>query len=139
MFRTLVLLLAASLVFADSSEQAIRGVLNDQTQAWNRGDIDTFMKGYDNSPNTVFIGKTMQRGYDAVRRRYHQQYPTPEKMGKLTFTDVSVVLLGADYASVIGAFHLVRAASSGGNASGVFSLVFRRTPEGWRIILDHTS
>lgn len=57
-------------------------VLRDQVQARNGGDIDAFMKGYEDSPDTVFIGKTVQRGYEAVRRRYHDQYPTPEKMGK---------------------------------------------------------
>jgi uncharacterized protein (TIGR02246 family) len=139
MLRVLVLLLAAAIVFADSSEQAIRRVLSDQVQAWNRGDIDGFMNGYENSPTTVFIGKTVQRGYEAVRRRYHEQYPTPEKMGKLSFSDLSVNLLSADYASVTGAFHLMRAPSAGGDASGVFSLLFRRTPAGWKIILDHTS
>jgi uncharacterized protein (TIGR02246 family) len=139
MLRILVLFLAASVIFADSSEQAIRRVLSDQVQAWNQGDIDAFMNGYENSPTTVFIGKTVQRGYEAVRRRYHEQYPTPEKMGKLTFSDLSVNLLDAGYASVTGAFHLMRAQSAGGNASGLFSLIFRRTPAGWKIILDHTS
>ena len=139
MLRTLIFLLAASAVFADSPEQAIRQVLSDQVQAWNAGNVDAFMRGYDNSPHTVFMGKTVQRGYEAVRRRYHAQYPTPEKMGKLTFSDLSVQLLSADYASATGAFHLVRAEAAGGNASGVFSLLFRRTAAGWKIILDHTS
>jgi uncharacterized protein (TIGR02246 family) len=138
MLRILALLLAVWVVFADSSDQAIRRVLSDQAQAWNRGDIDAFMNGYQNSPTTVFIGKTVERGYEAVRRRYHEQYPTPEKMGKLSFSDLSVNILGADYASITGAFHLMRAASAGGNASGIFSLLFRRTPAGWKIILDHT-
>jgi uncharacterized protein (TIGR02246 family) len=139
MLRALPVLLASSLVLADSSEQAIRRVLNDQVQAWNRGDIDAFMNGYDNSPNTVFMGKTVRRGFEAVRQRYHEQYPTPDKMGRLTFSNLSVTLLGADYASVTGAFQLTRAAPAGGNASGVFSLLFWRTAAGWKIVLDHTS
>jgi uncharacterized protein (TIGR02246 family) len=139
MLRTLVFLLVASLVWAQSSEQAIRRVLDDQAQAWNRGDIDAFMNGYENSPNTVFIGKKVQRGYEAVRQRYHDQYPTSEKMGRLTFSNLSVELFSPDYAAVTGAFQLLRAESAGGNISGVFSLLFRRTPAGWKIILDHTS
>jgi len=138
MFRLLILLLTASLAFADSPEQAIRRVLADQVRSWNQGDIDGFMQGYDNSPDTVFIGKYVERGYAAVLRRYHKRYPTPEKMGKLGFSGLSVRLLSAEYASVIGEFHLTRAASAGGNASGVFSLLFHRTPAGWKIILDHT-
>ena len=139
MLRILALLVAAPLLFADSSEQAISRVLTNQVHAWNSGDIDAFMSGYENSPNTIFVGKVVRRGYEAVRRRYHEQYPTPEKMGKLSFSDLSVNLLCADSASVTGAFHLVRAASAGGDASGLFSLLFRRTPAGWKIILDHTS
>jgi len=135
----LVLVLTASIAFAASPEQAIRRVLSDQVQSWNRGDIDSFMRGYDNSPHTVFIGKSVERGYAAVLRRYHERYPTPAKMGKLAFSDLSVNILGAGYASVVGAFHLTRQASSGGDASGVFSLLFHRTSAGWRIILDHTS
>ncbi len=139
MFRMLILILAASIAFADSSEQAIRRVLSDQVRSWNQGNIDGFMQGYDNSPDTVFIGKSVERGYAAVLRRYHERYPTPEKMGKLAFSDLSVNVLNAEYASVIGASHLTRADPAGGNASGVFSLLFHRTPAGWKIILDHTS
>jgi ketosteroid isomerase-like protein len=85
------------------------------------------------------MGKTVRRGYEAVRQRYHEQYPTAEKMGNVKFSDLSVTLLGSDYASVTGAFYLTRAESAGGNASGIFSLLFQRTPAGWKIILDHTS
>jgi ketosteroid isomerase-like protein len=135
----LILLLAASSAFAASPEQAIRSVLSDQVQDWNRGNIDAFMKGYEDSPNTLFLGKAIQRGYEQVRRRYHNQYPTAEKMGQLKFSDLSVALLGDDYASVTGTFQLTRSATAGGNASGIFSLLFRRTLSGWKIILDHTS
>jgi hypothetical protein len=72
MVGALALLVAASVLSADSSEQAIRRVLSDQEQAWNQGDIDAFMNGYENSPNTVFIGKAVPRGYENVRARYHK-------------------------------------------------------------------
>ena len=140
MFRTLVFVLAATCCSgADSAEQAIRRVLSDQAQAWNRGDIDGYMTGYDNSPETTFIGKTVQHGYQDVLRNYHERYPTRESMGSLTFTDLTVKLLGSDYASVTGRFHLQRTAAAGGDASGVFSLLFQRTRMGWKVVLDHTS
>jgi ketosteroid isomerase-like protein len=140
MLRALALLLAATCYAnAGSTEQAVRRVLSDQVQAWNRGDIDAFMTGYDNSPETTFIGKTVQHGYADVLRNYHERYPTREKMGTLTFTDLTVKLLGRDYASVTGNFHLQRNAAAGGDSSGVFSLVFHQTRAGWKIILDHTS
>jgi ketosteroid isomerase-like protein len=140
MIRALVFVVAAMCCLgADSAEQAIGRVLSDQAQAWNRGDIDGYMAGYDNSPGTTFIGKTVQHGYLDVLRNYHERYPTRERMGTLTFTDLTVKLLGADYASVTGQFHLKRTAAGGGDTSGVFSLLFRKTPMGWKIILDHTS
>jgi hypothetical protein len=76
MYRALAFLLAAIFCAgADSAEQAIRRVLSDQAQAWNRGDIDGYMTGYDNSPETMFIGKTVQHGYEDVLRNYHDRYP----------------------------------------------------------------
>jgi len=140
MFRAFVfVLIAACCAGADSAEQAIRRVLTDQAQAWNRGDIDTYMTGYENSPETTFIGKTVRHGYQDVLRNYHERYPTRESMGALTFTDLTVKLLGSDYASVTGRFHLKRTAAAGGDTSGVFSLLFRKTQMGWKVFLDHTS
>ncbi len=132
-------LAATCCIGADSAEQSIGRVLSDQAQAWNRGDIDGYMTGYDNSPETTFIGKTVQHGYKDVLRNYHERYPTRESMGTLTFTDLTVKLLGSDYASVTGRFHLKRTAAAGRDASGVFSLLFQQTRMGWKIVLDHTS
>jgi ketosteroid isomerase-like protein len=140
MFRSLVFVVATTCcIGADSAQQAIRRVLSDQAQAWNRGDIDGYMTGYDNSPETTFIGKTVQHGYQDVLRNYHERYPTRESMGTLTFTDLTVKLLGKDYASVTGRFHLQRNLAGGGDASGVFSLLFEQTRMGWKVVLDHTS
>ncbi len=118
---------------------AIRQVLTDQQAAWNRGDIDTFMRGYDNSSQTTFIGKTIAYGYQPILERYEKTYATRAAMGTLTFSDVTVKMLDRDYAVVTGFYHLVRTTNGGGNANGVYSLIFARKPKGWRIILDHSS
>jgi uncharacterized protein (TIGR02246 family) len=118
---------------------AIEQVLRDQETAWNNGDIDTFMHGYQNSPETTFIGKNLHRGYGPVLERYKSDYSTGEAMGKLDFSDLNVRLLDRDYAVVTGRYHLARTAAGGGDATGLFSLVFEREADGWRIILDHTS
>jgi ketosteroid isomerase-like protein len=118
---------------------AIKQVLSDQQDAWNRGDIDTFMHGYKNSPDTTFIGKSVAHGYQSVLDRYKKAYATRDIMGTLDFSDLVVRMLGKNYAVATGRFHLTRAAAGGGDASGIFSLVFEREPDGWRIILDHTS
>jgi uncharacterized protein (TIGR02246 family) len=139
MRRLTFLLLFASVCLGQTPAESIRRVLEDQVAAWNRGDIDRFMTGYDNSPHTAFIGTSVQHGWEDVRRNYHERYPTPEKMGKLDFSGLEIQMLGSDYANVLGRFHLARTATGGGDASGVFTLLFHKTANGWRIIQDHTS
>jgi uncharacterized protein (TIGR02246 family) len=137
--RCLTILLFAATCLAQKPADSIRKVLDDQVAAWNRGDIETFMVAYDNSPNTAFIGKSIQHGWESVRKNYHERYPTPEAMGKLDFSGIEVNLLGSDHANVVGKFHLARTQQGGGDASGVFTLLFHKTASGWRIIQDHTS
>ena len=133
MYRFLGLLLAAGLLAA-SPEQEIRRVLDDQVDAWNRGDVRAFMEGYDKSDSTTFVGATITRGHAQVLANYLQRYPTREKMGTLRFSDLEIKPLGAGYASVIGRFHLDRTKEAGGEASGIFTLLFQRTPRGWKAL-----
>ena len=124
---------------AASPEKEIRDVMDRQAQAWNRGDIKSYMAGYANSLTTVFVGKDIQRGYQQVLDRYLKGYPTPARMGKLTFSDIEVHPIGASDAWVLGRWHLERTAEGGGNTGGVYTLLFHREAAGWRIVLDHTT
>jgi ketosteroid isomerase-like protein len=120
-----------------SADAAIRIVLSDQQAAWNRGDVETFMKGYWNSPELTFAGSSgVTRGWEPVMARYRKNYPDAAAMGHLDFSEIEVRALGGEAAMVVGRWHLQRTA---GEAGGVFTLVFQRFPEGWRIIHDHTS
>jgi ketosteroid isomerase-like protein len=124
-------------------EAAIRQVLVDQAAAWNGGDVVTFMHGYADSPRTTFIGKSVEHGYSMILARYQRNYASRDAMGQLDFSEIDVRLLGADdnptHAIVTGRFHLARSQAGGGDASGIFSLVFEKESAGWKIILDHTS
>lgn len=114
----------------------ILAVLKAQEEAWNRGDIESFMKGYWNSPHMTFSSRgEMKRGWIPTLERYRTEYPTKEKMGRLRFDDFEATALGSDHALVTGSWSLKREEPIG----GVFTLIFRRFPEGWRIIHDHTS
>jgi beta-aspartyl-peptidase (threonine type) len=116
---------------------AITDVLTDQQDAWNRGDVDAFLQGYWRSPELTFSGTSgIARGWDGVLARYKEHYPNREAMGKLEFSALEFRSLGSDAALVLGRWRLAR---QKGDAGGVFSLVFERFPEGWRIIHDHTS
>jgi ketosteroid isomerase-like protein len=137
--KRILCLVAILPLLAASPEQEIRTVLDDQVAAWNRGDIPAFMEGYDKSESTTFVGTAITKGHAQVLANYIKRYPTREKMGTLRFSDLEIRLLGTDYASVIGRFHLERGSESGGEAVGIFSLLFQKTGQGWKVILDHTS
>ncbi len=115
----------------------IRQVLNAQASAWNRGDIDAYMDGYARRNTTEFVGgDTLTRGWQTVRDRYRKKYDNREKMGHLTFTEVSITQLNSDAALVTGRWKLARKSDQ---PHGRFTLLFRRLPEGWRIVHDHSS
>ena len=128
------------LVFAcagAAGSDPIAAVLDAQAAAWNRGDIDAFMAGYALSPDTIFVsGDEVTRGWQTVRDRYAKKYDSREKMGKLTFSDLTITPLCANAALVLGSWSLER---KGDRPHGKFTLLFRKLPEGWRIVLDHTS
>jgi ketosteroid isomerase-like protein len=145
-------LLAASLAAqsppapsTSSQASVIQAAIVAQADAWNRGDIPPFMETYENSPDTTFVGATVRKGYDTILQRYRQGYSTPEQMGHLTFSNIDVRLLPSscgspEYAVVTGNFHLDR--TTHGEAKkddGIFSLVWHLGPNGWKIVLDHTS
>jgi beta-aspartyl-peptidase (threonine type) len=120
---------------ADSAK--IVAVLTAQQSAWNRGDVDSFVVGYWESPELTFSGSGgVARGFEGVRARYKKNYPDKAAMGELAFSDLEFHFLGADGALVLGKWHLKR---EQGDIGGVFSLVWQRFPEGWKIIHDHTS
>ena len=132
-------LYTSAVLHAQSPAPAIRQVLVDQQAAWNQGDIVTFMHGYDDSPQTTFIGKSVEHGYAMILARYQRNYASRDAMGHLDFSDIDVRMLGEDHAVVTGHFHLTRSQAGGGEASGLFSLIFEKKAAGWKIILDHTS
>ena len=138
MFRCILLLCFAPLLFAQGDQ--VRQLLKDSEDAWNRADLVTFASFYDDSPDTTFIGREVTRGGPKeVLARYRRGYPTPEAMGKLTFSEIEVRPLGDGYALAHGRFALKRTPAGGGDAAGRFTLVLRRTGAGWRIIHDHSS
>jgi ketosteroid isomerase-like protein len=116
---------------------SIRAVLDAQAAAWNRGDIDAYMAGYARDDSTTFVGgDTITRGWQTVRDRYKAKYDTAAKMGHLVFSDLQLRPLGGDDVFVTGAWALARPAD---NPHGRFTLLFHRTPAGWRIVYDHSS
>ena len=138
MTRCLLLLLCAPLLFGQADE--IKAMMAKSEAAWNRGDLATFANDYEDSPQTTFIGRDITHGgVQAILERYEKGYPTLEKMGNLTYSEIEVRPLGKDYALANGRFALKRTAAGGGDAAGRFTLVLKKTKAGWKIIHDHSS
>jgi ketosteroid isomerase-like protein len=138
-YPVLTLTLAVLLPGADPKPaEAIRGVLDAQVVAWNKGDLDGFMKGYWESEKlTFFSGSERTSGWKATLERYQKKYKSEGKeMGKLTFSELEIDVLGTESAVVRGRWQLVLSKDKPG---GLFTLIVKKLPEGWRIVHDHTS
>ncbi len=120
-------------------DQAIRAIMDKQAADWNRGDLDAFATGYKNSPDILFMGSPINKGYASMLARYHSAFPTREKMGVLTFSEFEVQPLDDRFATATGHFHLERTPAGGGNADGYYLLVLEKTPDGWKVIRDATT
>jgi len=129
---------AHAAAFTPADATAIRGVLDAQVAAWNKGDLAAYMDGYAHIDQLVFTsGGNIRTGWQTAFDHYQERYAKDKAaMGKLAFEVVSIDPVGGDGAVVLGKWNLTGSPHDG---HGVFSLVMSRRPEGWRIIHDHTS
>ncbi len=121
----------------DANVAAVRAVIEAQAAAWNRGEVSGYMEGYAKEEATTFVsGDTITRGWQTVHDRYKSRYDTREKMGTLAFSELEFKPLSEFYMMATGRWQLTRASDT---PHGRFTLIFRRTNAGWRIVHDHTS
>jgi ketosteroid isomerase-like protein len=120
-----------------NDELTIRKVLDSQTEAWNKGDIKSFMQGYWKDDSLMFIGKNgIHWGWQTTLENYKKNYPDTAAMGKLSFDIILVKKLSAEYFYVVGKWMLSR---SIGDLSGHYNLLFKKINGQWLIIADHSS
>ena len=121
----------------DRNVAAASAVIEAQAAAWNRGDVAGYMEGYAKEETTTFVsGDAFTRGWQTVHDRYKARYDTREKMGTLAFTELEFKPLSEFYMMATGRWQLTRSSDA---PRGRFTLIFRRTTGGWRIVHDHTS
>ena len=132
------MIILSSFLFAQNGEQkAILKILGDQKAAWNRGDVEVFMKGYWENDSLMFIGKSgVTYGWTNTLNNYKKGYPDTAAMGKLDFTIIKAERLSKEYYHVVGKWHLKR---SIGDLDGHFTLLFRKINGHWVIVEDHRS
>jgi ketosteroid isomerase-like protein len=128
-----------SLHTASRTELDVVKLLMAQEKAWNAGDLESYVKGYKDSPDTLFIGRQVSKGFAQIQEDYRRNYSTRGSMGTLTFAELEVHPLSDTFVVCLGKYHLDRAKKDGGMADGMFSLVLEKTDQGWRIVLDHTT
>jgi len=125
---------------AQKSPQAeIRAVLNAQVAAWNGGNLEVFMEGYWRSAElTFFSGDRKFSGWQAMLERYRKTYQGEgQAMGMLEFSELDIDLLSPSSALVRGRWKLTM--PGGNQPGGLYTLIFRRFKNGWKIVHDHTS
>ena len=124
-------------VGSSSAPAGVRAVLEQQERAWNAGDLAGFMQGYAKDNQTRFAsGSEITLGWQTVFDRYQKKYGTGASMGIVRFSELDIRSLGSDSALAFGRWNLTRGAET---SSGLFTLLFHKTSEGWRIVHDHTS
>lgn len=133
-----VFVLFAVCISAEDVKGEVTALLKEQDEAWNRGDLDGFLKYYDHTGKLVFIGSTGEiRDYQVLKQKYEKRYKTADaNFGKLTFSDLKVEELSKGLVRAWGKWQVEQKSET---QSGWFSLILRKTPEGWRIIHDHSS
>ena len=140
--QLLCLLILSSIVIGESfgqtgPEKQIRKILQAQTEAWNRGDIDAFMQGYWKNDSLLFVGKNGPTyGFTNTLNNYKKNYPNKDYLGQLNFTLLEVKPLSKQLWMVLGKWELTRTA---GNVSGHYTLLFKKINGAWVIIMDHSS
>ena len=121
----------------NKDEQAIKALLDQQTKAWNSGNLESFMKGYWESDSLLFIGKSGPKyGYKTTLENYRKSYPDTAAMGKLHFDILQIKRLSVIYFFVVGKWHLQRTI---GDVEGHFTLLVKKVKNKWVIVADHSS
>ena len=141
MFKALILILLSAIVVEQTSDQMnltgmpaeISEIMQNQQNAWNSGDIEGFMIGYWDSEELLFIGNSVNNGYETTLSNYKKSYPTREDMGSLEFTNLIWVPVSSDAGLLIGEWNLI------GINNGMYSLLWKKMEGEWLIIADHSS
>ncbi|MGH8287903.1 MAG: YybH family protein [Steroidobacteraceae bacterium] len=123
---------------ANPAAEIVAAMQNSAAQ-WNRGDIAEFAHSYKNSPDILFIGRSVSHGYAQMLAAYRRHYANRAQMGRLSFSHLAVQPLDEQFATVTGNYHLRRGKAGGGDSDGYFLLVFEKTALGWKIVRDDST
>ena len=136
-FFITLLFITSSSFSQNKNETVIRKMLSAQETEWNKGNLESFMKGYWQNDSLLFIGKNGPKfGYETTLENYKKGYPDTVHMGKFTSTIISMKKLSKSYYFVVGKWFLNR---SVGDATGYYTLLIQKINGEWVIVADHSS
>lgn len=127
----------ATSTWAQNTETELKGILNKQSNSWNKGDLIGFMDDYWKNDSLQFVTQNgVLKGWQNMLAYYQKSYPTIDKMGKLYFDVISVKEISETNAHLIGRW---RVQDNESKKEGYFTLLFQKINNRWLIVLDHTS
>jgi hypothetical protein len=118
----------------EMAEASIRLVMETQEIAWNKHDLEGFMKGYWKNESLKFYGSNgLTLGWENTLANYKKGYPTKAESGTLNFVINDISKIEGDNYWVMGDYHLKRDL---GDADGVFIIIFKKINGEWKIVAD---
>lgn len=141
MLLTIMTLFFITISFAQNVEDkdfnAIRAAMQEQQEAWNKGDINEFMQHYWKSEDLQFIGGNGPTyGWQTTLDNYKKRYPDLDAMGKLRFDIIKMNRRSKKVISMLGKYTLAR---KNDEPTGYFLLIWQKKKGKWVIVADHTS
>jgi ketosteroid isomerase-like protein len=120
-----------------TDEAALRRLLQESADAFNKGDLPGHLASYDDS--VTFMTKNGPRpGVAPIEKAFRERYfKDGRPKQQLRFEQLSTRRLSADVALVIGRFILSGGAEP--DQAGWFTTIWTRTPRGWKVVHDHSS
>lgn len=124
---------------AQTVEDQIRAEVRRYVDATNGGDPNAVAALYLNTAAATSIGDgEMYRGWQAIADILRQAYAQDNSI-QMSVDSVDVLRLGPEAAVATMRYRWVLVVPPGQTFTGAMTLVYLRTPGGWRVAHDHTS
>ena len=135
----IVIIISSINVYSQSNinEKDAVNTMVEQKNAWNNGDLKSYMDGYWNSDSLIFVGKNgPEYGWNTTYQNYKKSFPDKSSMGHLDFTFINVKTISDSTVSIIGKWELTLLDK---NRGGYFTCILKLFNGKWKVIIDHTS
>ena len=126
---------------SEAMRTEIQGLVKQFAEAAQK-DVTAMLVMYDPGPGAASISNgQIERGMEAIRKSADQNLVGTQGKMKIDLGSIDVTSLGHGYALSVTPFALTETTSSlfSPQRKGVSTLVWKQTPQGWRVIHEHES